>query len=70
VQLPQNIQSLLAQMLGDSRPDDPGLRSLAPVVRAAGTCAHRTRYALALCVNFADDHDLLEQGLIVYNAHL
>ena len=55
---------------------DPGLAALAPIVRGADTDRHDLApeaaglhaLSLGLCVNFADDHALLAQGLIFYDA--
>jgi hypothetical protein len=55
---------------------DPGLATLAPIVRGADTDSHHIApeaaglhaLSLGLSVNFSDDHELLDQGLIVYDA--
>jgi hypothetical protein len=55
---------------------DAGLRALAPIVRGADTDRHDLApeaaglhaLSLGLCVNFADDAALLEQGLVLYDA--
>jgi hypothetical protein len=56
--------------------DDPGLRTLAPIVRGADTDRHDLApqasglhaLSLGMSVLFADDQDLLAQGLVVYDA--
>lgn len=55
---------------------DPGLETLAPIVRGADTDRHDLApeaaglhaLSLGLCVTFTDDQALLAQGLIVYDA--
>lgn len=55
---------------------DPGLAALAPIVRGADTDRHGLApeaaglhaLSLGLCVNFTDDHALLAQGLVLYDA--
>ncbi|MEQ1619304.1 MAG: chromate resistance protein ChrB domain-containing protein [Terricaulis sp.] len=55
---------------------DPGLAALAPIVRGADTDRHELApeaaglhaLSLGLCVNFTDDHALLSQGMIFYDA--
>jgi hypothetical protein len=56
--------------------DDPGLAALAPIVRGADTDRHELApesaglhaISLGLALNFAEDHDLLTQGLVIYDA--
>ena len=56
--------------------DDAGLRVMAPIVRGADTDRHDLApeaaglhaLSLGLTLNFADDHALLAQGLILYDA--
>lgn len=56
--------------------DDAGLATLAPIVRGADTDRHQLApeaaglhaLSLGLCVNFPDDHTLLSQGLVLYDA--
>jgi hypothetical protein len=58
------------------RIDDAGIAALAPIVRGADTDRHELApesaglhaLSLGLSLNFADDHALLEQGMIVYDA--
>jgi hypothetical protein len=58
------------------RLEDPGIAALAPIVRGADTDRHELApesaglhaLSLGLSLNFADDHALLEQGMIVYDA--
>ena len=55
---------------------DPGLAALAPIVRGADTDQHKIApeaaglhaISLGLAQNYDDDHALLQQGLIVYDA--
>ncbi len=55
---------------------DAGLKALAPIVRGADTDTHELApeaaglhaLSLGLCVNYADDHALLDQGLVIYDA--
>jgi hypothetical protein len=55
---------------------DAGLAALAPIVRGADTDRHGLApeaaglhaLSLGLCVNFPDDHALLAQGMIFYDA--
>lgn len=55
---------------------DLGLETLAPIVRGADTDRHDLApeaaglhaLSLGLCFTFTDDHSLLAQGLIVYDA--
>ncbi len=55
---------------------DPGLSALAPIVRGADTDRHDLApeaaglhaLSLGLCANFTDDHALLAQGLVFYDA--
>lgn len=56
--------------------DDPALRRLAPIVRGADTDRHEIApeaaglhaISLGLSRNFSDDHALLAQGLVLYDA--
>ena len=56
--------------------EDPGLRALQPIVRGADTDRHDLApeaaglhaISLGLSANFADDHALLEAGLVIYDA--
>ncbi|MEX0839813.1 MAG: chromate resistance protein ChrB domain-containing protein [Parvibaculum sp.] len=56
--------------------DDPGLQTLAPIVRGADTDRHELApesaglhaVSMGLSLLYADDHALLTQGLIVYDA--
>ncbi len=56
--------------------DDPGLVALAPIVRGADTDSHDLApeaaglhaISLGLAHNFTDDHELLAQGMCVYDA--
>jgi hypothetical protein len=56
--------------------DDPGLAVLAPIVRGADTDRHDLApeasglhaLSLGLCVTHSDDHALLAQGLVFYDA--
>ena len=56
--------------------DDSGLAVLAPIIRGADTDRHDLApeaaglhaISLGLVCNFADDHALLEHGLVVYDA--
>ncbi len=56
--------------------EDPGLAALAPIVRGADTDHHDLApeaaglhaLSLGLCANFSDDHALLAQGMIFYDA--
>jgi hypothetical protein len=58
------------------RLDDTGLATLAPIVRGADTDRHNLApeaaglhaLSLGLAVKFDDDHELLEQGLVIYDA--
>jgi hypothetical protein len=58
------------------RLDDPALRQLAMIVRGADTSRHDLMpqsaglfaISLGLSANFPDDHEMLKQGLIVYDA--
>lgn len=58
------------------RLDDKGLQTLAPIIRGADTDRHALApeaaglhaLSLGLSVNFSDDHALLEQGIILYDA--
>ena len=55
---------------------DPGLAALAPIVRGADTDQHNIApeaaglhaISLGLAQNYDDDHALLQQGLVVYDA--
>ena len=55
---------------------DPGLASLAPIVRGADTDRHNIApeaaglhaISLGLAHNYDDDHALLQQGLVIYDA--
>ena len=55
---------------------DPPLQDLAVIVRGADTdrlelapqCAGLLAISLGLSLNFADDHEMLEQGLVMYDA--
>lgn len=57
-------------------PDDPALLDLAVIVRGADTarhdlapqCAGLLAISLGLSYNFADDHEMLRQGFVVYDA--
>lgn len=56
--------------------DDPALRQLAVIVRGADTgrldlapeCAGLLALSLGLSKNFADDHAMLRQGMVMYDA--
>jgi hypothetical protein len=56
--------------------DDPALRQLAVIVRGADTdrldlapqCAGLLALSLGLSKNFADDHAMLSQGMVMYDA--
>ena len=56
--------------------DEPALRQLAVIVRGADTdrpdlapqCAGLVAISLGLSHNFADDHAMLAQGMVVYDA--
>ena len=56
--------------------DDPNLAVLAPIIRGADTDRHDLApeaaglhaIALGLAANYNDDHELLRQGLIIYDA--
>ncbi len=56
--------------------DDAGLATLAPIVRGADTDRHGLApeaaglhaLSLGLAANFADDQELLAQGLVIYDA--
>ncbi|MGQ0663300.1 MAG: chromate resistance protein ChrB domain-containing protein [Pseudomonadota bacterium] len=58
------------------RLDDPALRALAVIVRGADTghpdlapqCPGLLAISQGLAENFADDHELLRHGLVVYDA--
>jgi rhodanese-related sulfurtransferase len=62
--------------LADYRLDDPALRHLATIVRGADTArldlapqaAGLLAVSLGLSANFADDHDMLAHGLVLYDA--
>jgi hypothetical protein len=62
--------------LGAFSLDDSGLAVLAPIVRGADTDRHDLApeaaglhaLSLGLSLLYDDDHDLLEQGLVVYDA--
>ncbi|MEW5967608.1 MAG: chromate resistance protein ChrB domain-containing protein [Pseudomonadota bacterium] len=55
---------------------DPALRQLAVIVRGADTdrldlapqCAGLLALSLGLSKNFADDHEMLRQGMVMYDA--
>ena len=55
---------------------DPGLRTLATIVRGADTARHDLApqsaglhaISLGLSANFPDDHAMLEQGMVIYDA--
>lgn len=55
---------------------DPGLAALAPIVRGADTDRHAIApesaglhaISLGLAQNYEDDHALLQQGLVIYDA--
>ena len=55
---------------------DPGLAALAPIVRGADTDRHNIApeaaglhaISLGLAQNYDDDHALLQQGLVIYDA--
>jgi hypothetical protein len=55
---------------------DPGLAALAPIVRGADTDRHNIApeaaglhaISLGLAQNYEDDHALLQQGLVIYDA--
>lgn len=56
--------------------DEPGLAALAPIIRGADTDRHTLApeaaglhaLSLGLCATYDDDHALLAQGMIVYDA--
>jgi hypothetical protein len=56
--------------------NDPALRQLAVIVRGADTdrldlapqCAGLLALSLGLSKNFADDHAMLRQGMVMYDA--
>jgi len=58
------------------RLDDPALQQLAVIVRGADTSRHDLTpqsaglfaISLGLSANFPDDHEMLKQGLVVYDA--
>jgi len=62
--------------LGKYQLDEPGLRQLAVIVRGADTsrldlapqCAGLYALSLGLSRNFADDHEMLQHGMVVYDA--
>ena len=63
-------------LIADCGLDDPSLQDLARVVRGADTghpeltpqSPGLLAISLGLSVNFPDDHAMLEQGMIVYDA--
>jgi hypothetical protein len=62
--------------LNRHRLDDPALRQLAVIVRGADTgrldlapqCAGLLAISLGLSKSFADDHEMLRQGMVMYDA--
>jgi hypothetical protein len=62
--------------LAKYRLDDPALRKLAAIVRGADTgrleltpqSAGLHAISLGLSINFADDHEMLRHGLVMYDA--
>ena len=62
--------------LNKYRLDDPALRQLAVIVRGADTarldlapqCAGLMALSLGLSHNFQDDHEMLRQGMVMYDA--
>ena len=62
--------------LNKYRLDDPALRQLAVIVRGADTarldlapqCAGLMALSLGLSYNFQDDHEMLRQGMVMYDA--
>jgi len=58
------------------RLDDPALAALAPIIRGADTSRHNLTpqsaglYAISLGLSavFADDHEMLQHGLVMYDA--
>ena len=58
------------------RLDDPALAALAPIIRGADTSRHNLTpqsaglYAISLGLSavFADDHEMLKHGLVMYDA--
>jgi hypothetical protein len=62
--------------LGKYRLDDPALLALAPIIRGADTSrlqltpqsAGLYAISLGLSYNFADDHEMLRHGLVLYDA--
>ncbi|OYW36271.1 MAG: chromate resistance protein [Hydrogenophilales bacterium 12-61-10] len=56
--------------------NDPALRQLAVIVRGADTdrldlapqCAGLLAFSLGLSKNFANDHEMLHQGMVMYDA--
>ena len=62
--------------LNKYRLDDPALRQLAVIVRGADTarldlapqCAGLMALSLGLSHNFRDDHEMLRQGMVMYDA--
>jgi hypothetical protein len=62
--------------LAKYRLDDPALRKLAAIVRGADTSrfdltpqsAGLHAISLGLSMNFADDHEMLRHGLVMYDA--
>ena len=62
--------------LNRHRLDDPALRQLAVIVRGADTsrldlapqCAGLLAISLGLSQNFADDHEMLRHGMVMYDA--
>lgn len=62
--------------LNKYRLDDPALRQLAVIVRGADTarmdlapqCAGLMALSLGLSHNFSDDHEMLQQGMVMYDA--
>jgi hypothetical protein len=62
--------------LAKYRLDDPALHQLATIVRGADTCrldltpqsAGLFAISLGLSANFADDHEMLRHGMVMYDA--
>ena len=63
-------------LLEKYRPEDPALQDLAVIVRGADTgrpdlapqCAGLLAISLGLSRNFPDDHQMLAQGMVMYDA--
>jgi hypothetical protein len=71
-----NLCSFDAFLIAFGLADEPRLATLAPIVRGADTDEHALApeaaglhaISLGLSANFADDHALLAQGLVIYDA--